>query len=230
MKFKNLYLIGAGGIGSALLERVVRLLQYHPNGTQNIVLIEKDTFSESNLKRQMCSVLDLGKNKATALLETYGLFHINVVEKFINPDTIDQIFENVSCDRSARSLIVMAVDNDATRKLIYTYLEENQQLQFVIINSTNGYSKYQTSLHIPGLTVSPLKRYSNIATPDDYIPGGCAEETPSTPQLLVANSGAAFTVLLIVNSLLENEKFHDEYIGDVLTGQQKGIGVPIKFR
>lgn len=229
MKIKNTILIGAGGIGGAVFEPLVRLLKYHENGSLDFTLIEQDEFSESNLHRQICRLEDIGKNKGEVLIDIYSEHQVMLIPEYINRNNISDCLYDISVEKGFYTLIVLAVDNDATRKLILEYLLAENAYEYIFVNATNGYTVFQTSVHIPGKTVSPLLKYENINNPSDYIPGGCAEEAPSTPQLLVANRGAALTVLLIVNNLLNNDSICDEYIGDILSGKMKGVGKPFKL-
>ena len=44
MKFDKCILVGAGGVGSHLANALVRLLQYHQNGTTNFHIYDLDHF------------------------------------------------------------------------------------------------------------------------------------------------------------------------------------------
>ena len=42
MKFKHVFLIGVGGTGSHLVGPLVQLMRFHPEGTNDITLIDGD--------------------------------------------------------------------------------------------------------------------------------------------------------------------------------------------
>jgi molybdopterin/thiamine biosynthesis adenylyltransferase len=63
---KNIYIIGAGGVGSWLVPSLVRL-----TSAAQITVIDMDTLEEKNLDRQLFKPADIGKSKAEALAELY---------------------------------------------------------------------------------------------------------------------------------------------------------------
>ena len=67
MKFKHVFVIGAGGIGSNLMEPLARVLAYHPDGTKNMTIVDGDVYEEKNQIRQLFDAEYVGSNKAEAL-------------------------------------------------------------------------------------------------------------------------------------------------------------------
>jgi molybdopterin/thiamine biosynthesis adenylyltransferase len=86
---------GAGGIGGATAERLVRM------GVQNLKIADPDTFEASNINRQFAATVgNIGRNKAEAVAEavyeTTRDVNIDVFPEGICEDTVDEFFEG--CD------------------------------------------------------------------------------------------------------------------------------------
>jgi hypothetical protein len=216
VKFDQLILIGCGGTGSAVAEALARLLAYHKDGCKEIILIDGDKFEEKNQERQMFSPKFMGKNKAEALRERLDFIQkVITVPTYINAvDFQDVILDGIKDVKKKNLLIVMAVDNVATRLDLITALDESKAANFVLIDPGNGLDDgtVETSIKQKGkwITPHPFDKRPEMRNPKDRIPGGCAAEAPSTPQLLVANFGAANQVLQVVQALLDDQKFCED--------------------
>lgn len=86
---------GAGGIGGATAERLVRM------GVQNLKIADPDTFEASNINRQFAATVgNIGRNKAEAVseavYETTRDVNIDVFPEGICEDTVDEFFDG--CD------------------------------------------------------------------------------------------------------------------------------------
>jgi len=210
MQFKHVFVVGAGGIGSHLMESLGRLLAYHPNGTRNIVLIDGDSYEEKNRIRQLFDAQYVGKNKAEVLAKKIedALFPIRYIPEYIDKEKFEQIVSSTLANRRDPFMVVTAVDNHATRKAIIEALDAGEYPNFVFISSGNGYANGQIMTYVKILgekgTVHPFDKYDDLKYPDDHIPGtpGCQAEAPSTPQLITANASAALGVLWIVQAML----------------------------
>jgi len=182
------------------------------------------------MNRQLCFPEDVGKNKATAVAERYSSFpNLLVIDEYLRPENFPEYV--LRLDPRELHLFVCAVDVDASRKL---FLDTISVLDnYIFVNAANGYSTAQCSLHVrlngKDLTVHPFERYDNISNPTDVMPGGCAAETPSVPQLLVANFAAAQSALLMVYCLLEDLQMPDEIYTDLFKFKSRGLGVLTKY-
>ena len=101
--------LGCGGLGGYIIEMLAR------SGVGSLVLIDGDTFSESNLNRQLlCSEENNGKNKAEAGVERVGVIN-SVVEaracaEYLRDENAGKLLQG--CD-----LVLDALDNNASRLL-----------------------------------------------------------------------------------------------------------------
>lgn len=217
MKFQHVFVIGAGGIGSHLVEPLARLLAYHKDGTKNITIVDGDLYEEKNRVRQLFDAKFVGKNKAEVLAAKIAeaLFPIRFIPEYIDKDKFINILAS-SINQDDLFLVVTAVDNHATRKAIIEALDEAQYKNFVFLSGGNGYANGQIMSYVKLLgekgTVHPFDKYSDLKFPDDHIPGtpGCQIEAVSTPQLITANASAALGLLWTVQAMLENETWFEE--------------------
>jgi len=238
MQFEHVFVIGAGGIGSHLMEPLARLLAYHKEGTKNITLIDGDFYEEKNRTRQLFETRHVGKNKAAALAEKIAetVFPISHHPEFINKEKFLQIVEAKVLDRNQPIMVITAVDNHATRKAVIQALDEAGYPNFAFLSGGNGYANGQIMSYVkllgePG-TVHPLDKYDDLRFPPDHIPGqqdGCQEEAPAEPQLITANASAALGLLWTVNAMLENDQWYEELHFNSRTMQLVPQGLPIKF-
>lgn len=86
----NVLIVGIGGVGGACLEALVRM------GIKNITIIDGDTFSESNLNRQLlCTRDNIGHSKVKeAVLRAKEInpdILVDSYEMFLNEANIDEI-------------------------------------------------------------------------------------------------------------------------------------------
>lgn len=210
MKINSAIIIGCGGTGSILIEPLIRLLMFHPNGTYNITIADGDEFEDKNSERQLFNQEHLGTNKALAMAArlTFAKGLIAIPE-YISQKNLNKILRFAE----PPILFIPAVDNAASRHLFLNQLDE-QVDSYVWVCPGNDWDTASVSCYIKqdNITtfVHPFDRYNNLRSPDDHIPGGCAELTPSTPQLITANFMAANATMMIVSSLLYNQPIPGE--------------------
>lgn len=218
MKITSTLLVGCGGTGSHLASPLARLLSFHPNADHSITLCDGDAFEAGNRNRQLMALADPGKNKAVVVREqlmAQGLGDITTIADFLNPSILSSwLLEAGDCP-----MIVVAVDNDATRKIVCDQLQEAKAYlpSFFMITPGNDAGEGSRPAEIKGQTlwwgytentdfgINPATVYSNIAKPSDPPPvrGECSAKAPSQPQLIAANLMAAATTLSVIQSLLD---------------------------
>jgi hypothetical protein len=218
--FGSCTLVGCGGTGATLAPQLARLLSYHPNGLPSLDLVDADTIEEHNLERQPFGQKTVGLSKAR---ETACSVHSGLHDDFL------VMHHNAYLDRplalkflraEPNPMIILAVDNDATRK---ASLEACDMIDgdFFWISPGNADASAGSGTirgtiawwgRQEGLTVGvdPRTCFTNIATPGDDIPrvGTCTEQAPSHPQLIAANFLAAAWTLAVVDAAL-NGRLND---------------------
>ncbi len=243
MKIGGALLVGAGGIGSHVAEQLARLLHAHPNGFCAMEIIDGDDYEEKNVERQMFPHAHTGRGKAEVLakrvcdsipLLSDGAFHefVDSTKGYVNSDvdaagSIVRLYTDVPHEMSGEPtavLVVLAVDNDATRRLFYDSVNQLplSHPDLVIVDASNDLETATVSTSFwkgrKSLLVSPVEKYENLRDPKDRVPGGgCQAQAPSTPQLMVANMSAALMVMLTVQALLDGKQFSDDLQANVRT-------------
>ncbi len=215
MKFKHVFLIGVGGTGSHLVGPLVQLMRFHPEGTNDITLIDGDEYEETNAKRQVFEEGSVGKNKAVATAERLGGKTIRAIPEFIDEEKFSKLLASrVSKDDTF--LVIPAVDNNATRKATLDVLENENYTNFWWISPGNSYDKGQVVLHVKedgeALTINPTRKCPRLADPEDVIPAadGCTRHINSAPQLITANYIAAGATLAVISNVLDEKGWFEE--------------------
>jgi len=218
MKITSTLLVGCGGTGSYLAGPLARLLNFHPNAEPKLTLCDGDAFEDGNRYRQLMAAEDAGVNKALATqkrLFAESYVSAAVIANFLN----SAILNRWLLDAGDCPMIVVAVDNDATRKIVCDQLEEAKAYlpSFFMITPGNDAGESGRPAEIKGQTlwwgytentdfgINPSTVYPNIAEPSDPAPvsGECSAKAPSQPQLIAANLMAAATTLSVIQSLLD---------------------------
>lgn len=206
----NVHLIGAGGTGGYALEYLSRLFA----GSQHSIRVyDGDVVEPKNLKRQNFTLSELDQNKAKAITErlsqnvmqapamTYHDSYITDKDEFLADILMD-------LDEDSESLvIIMAVDNVATRRLINQVVMEDLLeigIPTIVLDSGNDDQGGQVVLYtnadvdytkpfekpISGSLPTMLQIYPEIDKIEDVNPGlemDCAENAESQPQAMMAN-------------------------------------------
>lgn len=236
MKFKRTVVVGAGGIGSHLLESLVRLLAYHKAGTKDVMIIDGDLYEEKNLTRQLFDRSFVGHNKAHVLAQkiSTAVLPIRHHPEYINKQKMIELLTREGSTKDP-ILVITAVDNHATRKAVIEALDEGEFENFVFLSGGNGYSNGQVLVYAKmrgeAGTVHPFDKYDDLKYPVDHIPGeeGCQDEAPSTPQLITANMSAALGILWTVQAMLDNAAWFEELHFDTTKMKLVAQGSEIKF-
>jgi hypothetical protein len=222
MKFTHTLVVGCGGTGGYLIPPLAKLLTYHPNAEGHITLCDGDTFEPHNAERQLMLGQALNANKAEHMASILELqdapqgpdLHIDVIPEFLAPDNLAGWLMGTEVP-----LIIAAVDNDATRKMICQGLEEASSYidSFMFITPGNDAGDAEHSAAIKGQVlwwgkaegeafgVNPAIVYPNIENPSDPPPthGECSAHAPSQPQLIAANMLAAANTLAAIQMFLD---------------------------
>lgn len=111
MRINKLAIIGCGGIGSYFVRGLSELIKKDVNGFEKlncmgIDLFDYDLVEERNLSYQYFEIEHLGRNKAEVLSEMTG--YKARAEKIVSAEQLAEY-----------DLVVMAVDNNEVRNLVY---------------------------------------------------------------------------------------------------------------
>lgn len=200
-------LIGLGGVGG-IVARYLLLFLRSLDSDVRLVLIDGDTFEPANAER-----MAFGKNgnKADVVREEL----LPLVEQ--SRVTLGAVSEYVTEDNITRlvregDLVVLAVDNHATRKLVSDHCESALSECCLISGGNDGIEDQPNGRSLRGTygncqiyakeggteCTAPLTYlHPEIAEPTDEVPGGpdCTELAQSVPQILFANLMVASAIL-----------------------------------
>ena len=157
MKTRKIKVIGAGGIGSHLIEPLSRYLSYCDDYCE-ITVVDGDRFEERNRERQR---FDGCENKAVetikGLKDKFPKTHFRAKGEFVTDDNIiTTIREN--------DVVFLCVDNHATRKLVSDRCGELDNV--VLISGGNNYTDGDILVYIRKNgknTTKPLTSLAEIA-------------------------------------------------------------------
>lgn len=244
----NIHVIGAGGTGGYAVSYLARLLA---GGEHTIHVYDGDVVETKNLKRQNFTVSDLDKNKAAVICEriTKEILHAPkmVAHEGYVPDKETLLAEILTSLEEDESLIlVMAVDNIATRKMVNELVRKDlteARILTIALDSGNdnqggqvvAYANASTSWVEPacmgqkrdrkGILPTMLEIYPELAEIKDDNPAhvmNCADNAESEPQAMMCNVRNGELLALIVTQILEMHKVPGNlWRSDILTGNTR---------
>lgn len=245
----HIYVIGAGGTGGFAVEYLTRLFS---DSTQRVTidLYDGDNVEVKNLKRQNFTLADLDSKKSTALINRLiqnvpkPPIFVDHPEYIIDKDTF-MMDVMMATEDDETAIIVIAVDNIATRRLINDVISSvSDILPVIAIDSGNHdqggqvvlYSNVdvtrrnmlgkETLVSLP--TMLELYPEIDIIKSDaDENPGlvqNCAENAESKPQAMMANVKNGEVIASLIHQLAQNQPINDNiYTSDIITHTTKGV-------
>ncbi len=200
-------LIGLGGTGG-IVARYLLMYLAALDAPVRAVFMDGDEFEPKNSERMFFT--DYG-NKARVVVEDTSpmlrgsALTLTAVEEFVTPENVDRLIRD-------GDIVMLAVDNHATRKLVAQHCAEKLQNICLISGGNDGvgkdslgrvlggtYGNVQIHIRRDGrdLTPSLFAYHPEIAEPADKLPTdvSCTEALASVPQILFANLASASAML-----------------------------------
>ena len=186
----NIKIIGLGGIGSILVERLCKFLNYSQVDTNfNVTLIDGDEYEDKNLERQEFTRLgDKAEIKASELKVKYLNLMFDYVIDYINTDTISGVIKE-------KDIIFLCVDNHKTRMVVSNYCKTLNDI--ILFSGGNELTDGNVQIFIRkgGVDLTPdlCAYHPEIENPSDKSPDemSCEELSKSEPQLYFTNLSVA---------------------------------------
>ena len=182
-------IIGLGGVGSILAERLCRFLNYSRDLTADILLVDGDEYEQKNYERQeftrMGNKADI---KATELQMKFSELRFESYEAFLNETNIIEAIRE-------GNIVFLCVDNHKSRMIISNYCKNLQDV--TLISGGNEFTDGNVQIYVRkegrDLTPDLCAYHPEIANPDDKLPEemSCEELSNSDPQLYFTNLGVA---------------------------------------
>lgn len=239
---KHVVIVGLGGIGSALLEPLIRFLNYSDDVEKEVVvtLVEGDDFENKNMTRQRCTGDDIGRPKVDVMIDIARKIAPNLRLVSI-PAYIQE--SNVSSIIREDSAVFICVDNHPTRMLIAKHCDTLNNC--IVVSGGNEYSDGNAQIFIrkngERITARLDEWHPEIGTDNEGHPldeklESCEAQASSSPQLVFANFFAAASMLMLfyhhIVSLHEEDKqsklgevFFDLVIGAVSAVERPTLGL-----
>ena len=199
-------LIGLGGVGH-IVARYVALFLVSFGSEVRLVLLDGDSFELSNASRMFFGACG---NKAAVVRDellprfTDSSLSLIAIEEYLTPDNISRLILE-------GDLVLLTVDNHATRKLVNDHCAQLRDVCLIsggndgVGKNANGavrrgtYGNVQVYVRSQGQDVTPplTRHHPEIQTPADRLPTdqSCTELIASVPQILFTNLAVASNIL-----------------------------------
>lgn len=188
----DIQVVGCGGVGSSLTQPLAKFLGYYDKTKKvNIKFIDGDRVEKSNLTRQAFVTSDVNLMKATIMSEVFK----DILESSGKSVTSTPICEyldknNIKDHIKNKSITFVGVDNKITRFIIEQHVRKlSNALVFF-----GGNEYHDGDVNVIRVVNRKLKtplytdKHPEIKEPDIHPNNlSCAEESPSAPQLILAN-------------------------------------------
>jgi len=234
--------IGEGGVGG-IVTRYCAMFLASQNKPSRLVLIDGDRFEDSNATRMYFST---SGNKAAViradLIDRFAdsALTLIAIEEYVTPENIERVLGK----GGVGEILIVCVDNHATRKLIAEYAGTLRDI-CVISGGNDGvgpdssgkirhgtFGSCQIHLRRNGVDLSPsLSRFHpEISQPADPLPTdlSCTESVASAPQILFANLAAASAMLNTLWLHLCGRLEYPEVNFDIALGRMSPVPLPMK--
>jgi len=224
----SIKLIGLGGTGS-IIARYLAIFLASLGRSVRLVFIDGDSFEPSNASRMI-----FGKcgNKAAVIHEELSarladtLLSLDFIEEYVTPENISRLVHE-------GDIVLLAVDNHATRKLVNDHCGTLPKV-CLISGGNDGIEKMAQGRQLRGtfgnaqiyvrggedLTPSLAHFHPEIANPADKHPSdkSCTELLVSVPQILFANLMVASAMLNTLWLYLCGATHYSELSFDIADG------------
>ena len=199
-------LVGLGGVGG-IVARYLTLFLASLNRNVRLVFVDGDSFEPSNTARMLFGGYGNKSEVVRADLLPCVLesrLSLLAIDEYVNRENIDRLISN-------GDVVLVCVDNHATRKLLDEYCSTLRDVCVISggndgIERTAGgrqsrgtYGNVQVHVRRAGedLTPSLVRYHPEIANPTDKLPTdrSCTELMTSVPQILFANLTVAAAML-----------------------------------
>jgi molybdopterin/thiamine biosynthesis adenylyltransferase len=231
-------LIGAGGVGEKLARNLVIYLAAQPAET-HLSIIDGDAFEPANAARMWFA--NAGNKAAVLRAELLprlldSALCLVAIEEFVTRDNLPRLIQD-------GDIVLLAVDNHATRKLVNDHCANALRDVCVISGGNDGvgpdssgavrhgtYGTVQFYLRQDGVDVTPsLTRYHpEIERPKDRLPteASCTELAASVPQILFTNLTVAAAMLSTLWLYVHGAITYRELAFDIAEGRMVPTWMP----
>jgi hypothetical protein len=231
-------LIGLGGVGG-IVARYLAVFLSTLEAAIRLVLVDGDEFEPKNASRMLFSE---DGNKAAVVRDDLldalpeSSLTLVAVEEYVTEENLPRLLHE-------GDLVILAVDNHATRKLVSDHCRDHLDDVCLISGGNDGvgedstgrvlrgtYGNVQVHLREGGVEVTPrlCLFHPEILEPADRLPTdlSCTELLESVPQILFANLTAAACILNAVWLHLTGTLAYAELAFDIAAGRMAPVPLP----
>jgi len=210
----NIAVIGLGGIGSILCERLARYLAYSAESGVNLLLVDGDEYESKNFIRQDFTRMgNKAEVKAADLKMQFPQINVSSFPAYVNTTNLAEVIKE-------GSIVFLCVDNHKTRMIVSNY--SNNLKDVTLISGGNDLIDGNVQIYIrkdsKDVTPDLCAYHPEIANPDDKLPEemSCEELSVSEPQLYFTNLGVAtFMCWAFYNVVVKGEHEKSEVYFDI---------------
>lgn len=231
---QSVKVIGLGGVGGVVARYLAVFLA---DKQSRLVLIDGDSFEPKNATRMMFSGYGNKANVTAAELLPHvrnTQLCVMAIEEYVTAENISRLIHE-------DDIVIMAVDNHTTRKMVNAHCAKLKDV--VLISGGNdgmeekdgrvrrgSYGNVQVFIRKDDKDASPsLTRYHpEIENPTDHHPddASCAELMMSVPQILFTNMQVATSILGTLWLHLSNELHYSEVAFDLADAVMNPVPIP----
>jgi hypothetical protein len=232
-------LIGLGGTGG-IVARYLLMYLAALGAPVRVVCLDGDEFEPKNSERMFFT--EYG-NKARVVVEEMGAVledsevTLSAVEEYVTEENLDRLIHE-------GDVVLLAVDNHATRKLVAQHCASTLDDVCLISGGNDGvgpdslgrhlrgtYGNVQVHIRRKGRDVTPslFAYHPEIANPADKLPTdvSCTDAIASVPQILFANLAAASTMLNAFLLHVCRDVQHAEVCFDIREATMRPMELPL---
>jgi molybdopterin/thiamine biosynthesis adenylyltransferase len=208
-------LIGLGGIGSILCERIARFLAYSSTDPESLLLVDGDSYESKNFERQDFTQMgNKAEIKAADLKMQFSRLNVSSYPAFVNETNLAQVIKE-------GTIVFLCVDNHKTRMIVSNYCKQLQNVTLISGGNelTDGNVQIYVRQNGKDLTPDLCSYHPEIANPDDKLPEemSCEELSVSEPQLYFTNlTVATFMCQAFYNAVVKKQYEKSEVYFDML--------------
>jgi molybdopterin/thiamine biosynthesis adenylyltransferase len=199
----RIIIVGLGGIGSILSEKLARYLKHITDEQFNLIFMDGDDYETKNLVRQEFETY--GNKAEVKAAEIFNKFEIPVkpYPYFINGDNIDAIIQG-------NDIVMLCVDNHKTRRLVSNYCSLLDNI--TLISGGNDFIDGNVQIYVrrngQDITADLTTYHPEIKEPKDKSPEdmSCEELEKSEPQLYFTNLTVATIMCWAFYNIITKKK------------------------
>jgi molybdopterin/thiamine biosynthesis adenylyltransferase len=209
-------IIGLGGIGSEVCEKISKFLFYKEIPCQ-IHLIDGDSYEYKNLERQNFKHYGFkAESKKKDIIDAYGdnssIFSVYAHPLFITEENVGTMIQN-------NDFVFLGVDNHKSRRIVSNYCKKLDNI--CLISGGNEFTDGNVQIYVrkegKDVTASLTDYHPEIISAGDKLPNemSCLELQNSKPQLLFANAAAALIMCWAFYNIINDELVAGEVYFDM---------------